>query len=222
MRIFIFLLLFSQALQAIEPEGSFYHEVKSGETTLSQLALVYYGDEKFSQKIAGWNNLEEPYRLSVGQKIRLSDPVYLYPINKQRGEGSAYRQWLERSELGESIRYRVNQNDKSYYQVKFSKVEGEIANYQKKKEIAIHQLWQSEDWKKDFTKAEDLYFKKKYHEALLYLDKALSVEASYAPIYFYQLKIYQLTGNKKGWQRAKKSLSWRFPSISKLSSFENY
>lgn len=56
-----------------------YHKVNSDFRTLGEVSLFLYSKVQRFKDIARWNHLRPPYKISVGQKLRLKDPPILQP-----------------------------------------------------------------------------------------------------------------------------------------------
>jgi LysM repeat protein len=77
----LFLLALLNALNLVAARAETTHTVQPGET-LSSIAARYIGNSAAFRELARVNNIPSPYRLSVGQKLRIPIPIPIPPTSR--------------------------------------------------------------------------------------------------------------------------------------------
>lgn len=58
--------------------------------TLGVISIYSYGTTRYAKQIAGWNGIPAPYRLKLGQKLKLKRQPTLSPVD---GEAAVAQMW---------------------------------------------------------------------------------------------------------------------------------
>ncbi len=166
-------LFFAQYSYAQE-DKVYWHTVNENTKNLSMVALYYYGRSSFYKKIAEWNGIPAPYRIKLGQKLKLLLPPRL---NHEEGDKKLLAYWRKYFNLTEPEQEKTI--TKQVIKEKFVEAE-------KVKPVDLE--FEPLDSKKLFLDGKMLFDEKKWADAMILFHKSRTLETEYLPPWFYEMK----------------------------------
>ncbi len=220
-RLYLTLLLVFCALSVASAsetvKNSFFYEVQKSGESLVDLAMIYYGQKEFSEKIALWNKISKSTPLEFGQLIILKDPIYLpEPVVKNQD----YAAWLNKSGLEKPIRYRLTAKKIISSESKYRRVEDRRKSFLKKERLAINTIWAPTDAENNINLGEKLYHLGKYQQAWNYFSKAIDAGSNSVILRFYRMNILKRLNRLKEYSLLKQKVLLENPQLKDMALFK--
>ncbi|MBI4924483.1 MAG: LysM peptidoglycan-binding domain-containing protein [Bdellovibrio sp.] len=189
---FLVSVLVSEA--SVTSQKYYYHIVNVEARNLSAIALFMYGKSSMYKKIAQWNQLQPPFKIKLGQKLKLE----LQPLlTKEEGEKKILSYWRKKFDLNFDHQF-AHQNDVraiALKTVELKKVEIKQKFDEALKVKPVDIEFETPDSKKLFLDGKKLFDEKKLPEALSLFRKSREIEKEYLPPWIFEIKTLGELGN---------------------------